>query len=49
MKEEVIVTRLLISKAGQLKHFQVRLPKNTKRVIGVELSCRIMKILKANT
>lgn len=43
MKEEVIVTKLTINKAGQIKHFQVKLPKNAKRIIGIEVSHRIIK------
>jgi len=37
---EVVVTSLSITKAGQIKHFQVKLPNNTKQIIGVELGGR---------
>ena len=40
IREQVIVTTLSIKKAGQVKHFQVKLPQNTKRVIGVEMGVR---------
>ena len=33
IREQVIVTQVKITKAGQVKHFQVRLPKNAKRII----------------
>jgi hypothetical protein len=43
VREQVIVTRLVITRAGQVKHFQVRLPKNTKRIIGIEISSKPKK------
>ena len=46
MKEQVIVTQLRITKAGQSKHFQVRLPKNTKRIIGIEVGGRLVNIIR---
>ncbi|MFL5763882.1 MAG: hypothetical protein ACJ77K_08080 [Bacteroidia bacterium] len=39
-REQVVITQVRITKAGQVKHFQVKLPKNAKRIIGVELSAR---------
>jgi len=46
MKEQVIVTEIRITKAGQSKHFQVRLPKNAKRIIGIEVGGRLVKIMR---
>lgn len=43
MQEQVCITQLTISKAGQVKHFQIRLPKTAKKVIGVEIGGRFYK------
>ena len=43
MKEQVLITQLHISKAGQVKHFQLKLPRSTKRIIGIEIGSRIIK------
>lgn len=43
MREQVLITQLKITKAGQVNHFQVRLPKNSIRIIGIELGCRLIK------
>lgn len=43
MQEQVCITQLAISKAGQVKHFQIRLPKTAKKVIGVEIGGRSYK------
>lgn len=40
IREQVVVTSIRINKAGQVKHFQVKLPKNTTRIIGVEFGGR---------
>lgn len=40
IREHVVITPISIKKAGQVKHFQVKLPKNTKSIIGVELGGR---------
>ena len=45
-REQVIVTQLRITKAGQSKHFQVRLPKNCKSIIGIEVGVRLIKFIK---
>lgn len=37
MKEEVIVTRIAITSPGEVRNFQVNLPADTRRIIGVEL------------
>lgn len=42
MKEQVLITQLRITKAGQVKHFQVKLPKNVIRIIGIEMSFRLI-------
>lgn len=40
IREQVVITGIRVTKAGQVKHFQVKLPKNTTRIIGVELGGR---------
>lgn len=42
MQEQVCITPLAINKAGQVKHFQIRLPKTAKKVIGVEIGGRFL-------
>ncbi len=46
MKEQVCVTPVIITKAGQVKHFQIKLPKTAKKVIGVEIGGRFLKETK---
>ncbi len=48
IREQVIVTQVKITKAGQVKHFQVRLPKNAKRIIGIEVGGRLTKVSKTD-
>lgn len=36
MQEEVIVTSIYISRIGERKHFQIALPTDTKKIIGLE-------------
>ena len=36
MKEGVIIKTISIKRQGERKHFQIRLPKDTKFIIGVE-------------
>lgn len=48
MQEQVIITPIIITKAGQVKHFQVKLPKTAKRIIGVELGGRLLTPTKEN-
>jgi len=43
MKEQVLITALKITKAGQVKTFQVRIPKNAVRIIGIEIGGRLIK------
>lgn len=42
IREQVVITPVNITKAGQVKHFQVKLPKNAKRIIGIELGWRLL-------
>ena len=42
MQEQVVITPITITKAGQIKHFQIKLPKTAKRIIGVELGGRLL-------
>lgn len=46
MKEQVCITPVTISKAGQVKHFQIKLPKTAKKVIGVEIGGRFLRETK---
>lgn len=48
MKEQVLITHLRITKAGQVKHFQVKLPKNAKRIIGIEIGGRLIRTPKTD-
>jgi len=43
IRQQVIVTQIKITKAGQSKHFQIRLPKDTKQIIGIETGYRLTK------
>jgi len=38
IREKVIITKLAISQAGQIQHFQVKIPHDALRIIGIELS-----------
>lgn len=49
MREQVIVTPVIISKAGQINYFQIRLPQNTKHIIGVEVGGRKLSREKKRT
>ena|ERR1035437_953391 len=40
MKEQVILTKISIKRQGERKHFQIKLPKNTKFIIGIEYGAR---------
>lgn len=44
IREQVIITSVSLSLEGQVKHFQVKLPKNAKRIIGVELGWRLSQL-----
>jgi hypothetical protein len=44
MKQKVIVTQLTITTKGQVKYFQIRIPKDVKQIIGIETSVRLIKI-----
>lgn len=40
LKEKGIITKLPITQAGQIVHFQVKIPRDALRVIGMEVSAR---------
>lgn len=42
MKEQVIITKISIKRKGERKHFQIKLPKNTKFIVGVEYGGRLV-------
>ena len=46
IQEQVIITPIIITKAGQVKPFQIKLPKTAKRIIGVELGGRLLVTAK---
>lgn len=48
MQEQVVITPITITKAGQIKHFQIKLPKTAKRIIGVEIGGRLLTNSKVN-
>lgn len=48
MREQVVITPVSIKKSGEIKYFQIRLPKNSKQIIGIEIGSRgISEKLKA--
>ena len=40
MKEGVIITKITIKRQGERKHFQIKLPSDTKFIIGIEYGGR---------
>ena len=42
MKEQVIITKVGIKRQGERKHFQIKLPKNTKFIVGIEYGERLL-------
>ncbi len=42
MKEGVIITKISIKRQGERKHFQIKLPKDTKFIIGIEYGGRLI-------
>ncbi len=42
MKEQAIITKVSIKRQGERKHFQIKLPKNTKFIVGVEYGGRLI-------
>ncbi len=42
MKEQVMVTKISVKRQGERKHFQIKLPKNTKFLIGIECGWRLI-------
>ncbi|MDI1355753.1 MAG: hypothetical protein PSX36_12600 [bacterium] len=43
MKEQVIITKISIKRKGERKHFQIKLPKNSKFILGVEYGGRLIE------
>lgn len=41
IREQVVITAIRVKKAGQVIHFQVKLPKDTTRIIGVEITAKL--------
>jgi len=44
MKEEVIIQTINISKRGQQNFFQIRLPRDTHKIIGVETGLYLLSV-----
>jgi hypothetical protein len=42
MKEQVIITKVSIKKQGERKHFQIKLPKSAKFIVGIEYGGRLI-------
>lgn len=42
MKEGVIITKISIKRQGERKHFQIKLPNDTKFIIGIEYGGRLI-------
>ena len=42
MKEGVIITKINIKRQGERKHFQIKLPNDTKFIIGIEYGGRLV-------
>jgi hypothetical protein len=47
LREKVIITKLPISQPGQIQHFQVKIPRDAKRIIGIEVSAQYMNMQTA--
>lgn len=43
--EQILVTEVTITKAGQIKLFQIKLPKTAKRIIAVDTDIRLLQTL----
>jgi hypothetical protein len=41
VREKVVVATLRITKKGEIKYFQLKLPRDTKRIIGIETSVHV--------
>ena len=46
--EKVIVTQIKITKARQIKHFQIMIPRNAKHIIGIETCLRMISPFEQN-
>ena len=42
-REKVVVSTVTISNAGEIRFFQIKLPKTALRIIGIELGLRVNK------
>jgi hypothetical protein len=49
LKEKVIITKLPITQPGQIQHFQVKIPRDAKRIIGMEVSAQYMNMQVAGS
>lgn len=43
-REKVIVTKLPVTQAGQIVHFQVKIPRDAARIIGMEVDAQYMNM-----
>jgi hypothetical protein len=41
VREKVVVAQLRITKKGEIKHFQLKLPRDTVRIIGIETAVHV--------
>jgi hypothetical protein len=41
VREKVVVAELRITKKGEIKHFQLKLPRDTVRIIGIETAVHV--------
>ncbi len=41
-REKVIITKLPVMQAGQIHHFQVKIPRDAERIIGMEVSAQYL-------
>jgi hypothetical protein len=46
-KKQILVTEITITKAGQIKLFQIKLPKNAKRIIAIDTDVMLGKTMTA--
>jgi hypothetical protein len=41
VREKVVVAELHITKKGEIKHFQIKLPRDAVRIIGIETTVHV--------
>jgi hypothetical protein len=41
VREKVVVAQLRITKKGEIKHFQLKLPRDAVRIIGIETAVHV--------